>query len=133
MAAVVTVSSASVLGLAAWLEPSAEGLGTHTAIGLPRCGWIAAADMPCPTCGMTTAFAHAADGNLIQAFITQPAGAIFAVVVAMIFLASLHTLATGQSVWPLIRPTMRPASWGVLGAVVLAGWVWKILTHRGHI
>src|SRR5690606_33691507 len=51
-----------VLGLAPWLTPAAAGHGTHGQLGLPPCGWVLAMGRPCPSCGMTTAFAHAADG-----------------------------------------------------------------------
>ncbi len=54
----VAVGAVSLLGVAAWLDPSPEGLGTHSQLSLPPCGWILTMDLPCPTCGMTTAFAH---------------------------------------------------------------------------
>ena len=37
-----------VLGFAAYLTPSAEGLGTHTQLGMPSCGWIHTMGIPCP-------------------------------------------------------------------------------------
>jgi len=132
-AGIVAGSTGSLLGVAAWLEPAADGLGTHTTLGLPRCGWVAAADIPCPTCGMTTAFAHAADGSLVTAFVTQPAGAVLALVAAMALIASTHTLVTGQSILPLLSPLFRPAGWTALGLFVLVAWIWKILSHRGYI
>src|SRR6185503_8103051 len=64
IAAVVMLGCGTVLGVAAWLTPSPTGIGTHQQLHMPQCGWIAIADLPCPTCGMTTAFAHAAHGHL---------------------------------------------------------------------
>ena len=79
IALAIAAAAASVLGVAAYLEPSPAGLGTHSQLlNLPSCGWIAAMDIPCPTCGMTTAFSHVADGNLLAAVITQPLGALLA-------------------------------------------------------
>jgi len=136
-AGAVLLFTGALLLVSAWLEPAPVGLGTHTALGLPRCGWITAADMPCPTCGMTTAFAHAADGRFIAAFLTQPMGALLALLVAMTFVASLHAVITGQTILPLLRPLtqrlLQPAGWAAMAAIVLASWGWKILTHRGYI
>ena len=66
-AALVVAFCAGVLLLAAWMEPSSRGLGTHLQLGLAPCGWVAYGGIPCPSCGMTTAFAHATDGNLLGA------------------------------------------------------------------
>ena len=82
VAAAVALAAAGPLVLAAWLEPAAAGLGTHEQLGLPACGWVAAAGIPCPSCGMTTAFAHAARGDLLGSFLVQPAGAILALAAA---------------------------------------------------
>ena len=58
IAALVAVGAAAPLVLAASLTPAAQGLGTHTALGLPACGWASMSGIPCPSCGMTTAFAE---------------------------------------------------------------------------
>ena len=44
----VGVGATLILGVAAWLSPSTDGIGTHQQLGLPQCGWIVAADLPCP-------------------------------------------------------------------------------------
>src|SRR3954465_7753926 len=96
VAAVVMLGCAAILGLAAWLTPSPNGLGTHSQLNLPPCGWIVMMDMPCPTCGMTTAFAHAAHGDLWASFLAQPMGCVLAIVTAMMFWVSLYITATGS-------------------------------------
>src|SRR5438046_1464548 len=45
------VSSASMLAVGVWLNPSAAGTGTHQQLGLPPCGWLQVMGIPCPMCG----------------------------------------------------------------------------------
>lgn len=49
------------------VEPSPEGFATHQALGLPPCLMHRLFGMRCPSCGMTTAWAWVARGNLYQA------------------------------------------------------------------
>lgn len=61
-----------LVGLAAWavlarLDPAADGLGTHQQLGLAPCPTLARKGQPCPTCGMTTAAAWLARGNIQKA------------------------------------------------------------------
>jgi hypothetical protein len=127
-AALLAAATLAVLVVAAWLRPSAHGHGTHTALGLPTCQWVALANKPCPTCGMTTAFAHAADARPAASFLTQPLGALLALITAAVFWGALHAALTGTaapslfarlvSKWPLIA----------LALAALAAWVYKIAT-----
>lgn len=65
-----------MLVVARLLTPSPAGHGTHTQLGLPPCGVFAATGRPCPTCGMTTSFAHIMHGNLADAFAAHPLGPV---------------------------------------------------------
>lgn len=132
LAAPVAAGTGGVLGLAAWLEPASAGLGTHEQIGLPECGWILSMDLPCATCGMTTAFAHAADGHLLASLAAQPFGALLAVATAAAFLAAVVTLVSGSGVLLMIagRWWTTRTPW-VLGVMLIAAWAWKIARHRG--
>lgn len=56
-----------VWGIACWLEPDPRGFGTHEGLGLPPCSFKAWTGRPCPSCGMTTAFANMARGRLVAA------------------------------------------------------------------
>jgi hypothetical protein len=51
---ILAVPTSVVLGLAAWLEPAAGGVGTHKQLGLNGCAVLTATGWPCPMCGMTT-------------------------------------------------------------------------------
>lgn len=126
----VALGAAAILGLAAWLEPSPTGLGTHSRLGMPPCGWIAMVDVPCPSCGMTTAFAHAADGDLVAAVRAQPMGALLAMAVAMALVVGAYTAVTGSRVAVLFtRLWGRRAAWA-LGLGLGGAWVYKILVYK---
>ena len=133
IAGAVAIPCATVLGLAAYLTPSSDGHGTHEQLNLPECGWITMADLPCPSCGMTTAFAHAANGNLIASFLTQPMGALLAVVTAMTLIVSVYIVATGSKIASVFGQFLgRSTIWYSAGFAALA-WGYKILSHRGMI
>lgn len=125
------IAAFSLLLLAAYLRPAGEGLGTHEQLGLPPCGWIMAADMPCPSCGMTTAFSHAADGNLLGSFRAQPMGALLALGTAVIVIAAGWTALSGSRLGPFLFGLMNARiGWAILVFALLA-WVWKIIDHKG--
>lgn len=67
-----------VLGLARRLDPDPRGYGTHTQLGLPPCAFLAATGRPCPTCGMTTAFARLAHADPAGSWRANPAGSLLA-------------------------------------------------------
>ncbi len=79
-----------VIIVIAWnIVPSQQGFGSHQQIGIPQCQWIKESNTPCPTCGMTTAYSLTVRGRIVSAFLTQPAGCIFAIV--HIFLTGLFS------------------------------------------
>ncbi len=123
--------------LVAWLlEPSGAGpraLGTHTQIGMSGCGFEQQTGLPCATCGMTTAFALAADGRLYDAFITQPGGFILALMTAMVCWMGLWWTVTGRSLAGVFGAVLRPRFFLVLGGVVLGAWAYKIAGCLGWL
>lgn len=133
IAALVALGCAAILGLAAWLTPSPTGLGTHHELGLPPCGWVAIADMPCPTCGMTTAFAYAADGHLLASFLAQPLGFLLALATAMTLMVSAYVAVTGSRLAIMFTRLWRPRSGWVISALVLLSWGYKVLSYKGWL
>ncbi|MEL6741711.1 MAG: DUF2752 domain-containing protein, partial [Planctomycetota bacterium] len=114
--------------LAAGLDASPEGHGTHTQLGLPACNWVSLMNRPCPTCGMTTSFTHAADGSLASAAAAQPAGTLLAIITAALAWGGVHTLVSGVALGPLLGGLLRArVIWVALG-LLLAAWVYKIAT-----
>lgn len=131
LAAIVAIGAASVLGLAAWLEPSEAGLGTHEQLNMPSCGWITLMDLPCPTCGMTTSFAHAADGRFLASFVAQPLGFLLAIATTMALFVAVYVVFTGSRVaGQFTRLWVRGSGWA-LTAIIVAAWVYKVISYKG--
>src|SRR5687768_7239343 len=133
VAAIAMGCSLAVLLVAAWLTPSPRGMGTHESLNLPRCGWIVVADLPCPTCGMTTAFAHAANGNLVASFMAQPLGCLLALATAMALLVSVHVVVTGSRIASAFSGLLAGKSLWLLSALVVASWGYKIVAYKGWL
>jgi hypothetical protein len=122
VAAALLLPSLSLLLVAASLEPNVAGIGTHTQLGLTPCGFQAATGLPCATCGMTTAFALAADGRLLASWSNQPAGAVLALLTAMAAVTAGWALVRGMPLAPLGRALWRPVPVFALIVLVLGGW-----------
>jgi len=122
----LTLASGGVLGVAAWLTPDPEGHGTHTQLGFTRCGWVALFDKPCPTCGMTTAFGHAAEGQFLQSAVTQPVGSLLSLIAAAMLWGGVHAAISGARVDGLLLRLVN--RWTLLGgfALLLAAWGYKL-------
>jgi hypothetical protein len=120
----IFVPCAVVLTLSAWLTPSTAGYGTHRKLGLPQCGFISQTGYPCPSCGMTTAFADMAHGRVGDALWAQPFGAMLFLAVAGLAAVGLAELLTGRD---FLR-YLRPGVWWVFAALagLLSGWGIKI-------
>lgn len=58
--AALSCAAFAVLAIARTLHPDPSLLGTHVQLGLPPCAFLTLIGLPCPTCGLTTAFAHMA-------------------------------------------------------------------------
>ena len=126
IAAVFFAASTGVLLLALWMTPSAKGMGTHQQMGLPPCGFKLATNLPCISCGMTTSFAHTADGDVVSGFLTQPAGMLLALGCALLSVVSFWSLVSGMSLAPLGRMLARPAAIVVMIATLLASWAYTL-------
>lgn len=118
----------AVLLVAVRLSPAPAGHGTHTALGLPACSWVAIANIPCPTCGMTTAFAHAVRAQPAAAFRAQPAGAILALMTPVVFWGALTAAITGARLHVLAARLASPRAVWVLAGLWAASWLYKIAT-----
>jgi hypothetical protein len=121
-----------VLAVAAWVHPDSRGYNTHTQLGLSPCAMPAVTGMPCPTCGMTTAFAHMARGHVIAAVQTQAFGAALFVATA-----AAAIVATMQAVFAadlLGRARARVRIWWLYAvlAAFFAAWVLKIVMGSPH-
>ena len=117
----------TVLGFAAGLPPDGRGYGTHTKLGSGPCGFLVMTGYPCPTCGMTTAFAHTVRGQWWSAARAQPAGFVLALAALGGVLLSVFALAAGK--WPSAPWLTERPFWLFFGllVVLLGGWAFKIV------
>ncbi len=114
--------ASSVLVLARVLEPAASGVGTHEQLGLPPCGMLVFTGLPCPACGLTTAFAHLARFELALSIHANPLGLpLFLLTLACVPL-SLVWLLRGRTLMGIID-ALEADKWS-LRFVVAALVVW---------
>ncbi len=116
--------------IAARLTPDPRGWGTHEQLGFTPCRTTTLFGVPCPFCGMTTAFCLMAHGKPIDALVAQPAGAIAFVLCAIAFVISIGLGMTGW--WPVIPITSRHIRLVCfIGlALVAFAWAYKIIIFR---
>lgn len=126
-AAFVLAGCLAVLGVAAWLKPDPRGYGTHEQFGTGPCGWMLVLDYPCPTCGMTTAFAHTVRLQWWRAIVAQPAGFFLALTTVVMAVIAARTLVIGR--WP-VRLWWKLTPYRLFVAllvVLLGGWAYKLI------
>jgi hypothetical protein len=119
--AFLLVGAAAALGLSFVLTPSPAGWGTHLQLHLAPCLFHLFTGLPCPFCGMTTAFAHMARGQVAAAFSDHCLGPALFVLTWVVGLAGARGLVTGT--WPLPHAVMRARFQSGVLAVVTLGWV----------
>lgn len=126
---------AAPITLAAILTPSDKGVGTHEQLGLPPCTFLWVTGFPCPFCGMTTSWTHAAHGDVLRSIATQPMGFLFFLLCAALAIATLANAIRGRDRFRLERFFARvPAKawWSGLVALI-AAWIYKSASVRGWI
>ena len=122
--------SGVVLTIARVVSPSPNGFGTHQQLGLPPCFFHKLTGIPCPTCGMTTSFAHTIRLHFYEAFITQPFGMLACVLMALLIPLSFVLMQRRVSWMKLMTARGSDAVMYALLALFLAGWVYKIWAMR---
>lgn len=99
----LSVGATAVLTLARVLTPAASGVGTHTQLGLPPCGFLWLTGLPCPGCGLTTSFAHLARFEWELGVAANPLG----VPLFLLAVAAVPVCVLGATrAWPL-NDTLR--------------------------
>lgn len=117
---------AGLLLVAAWIDPDRRGYGTHEALGMPPCGFLVRTRLPCPTCGMTTAYTLLMHGRIDTAFLAQPAGALLCLGTAACALIFGRAAIIGRlpSInWDRIRPVLLMM---LVVLTLLLGWGFKL-------
>jgi hypothetical protein len=119
--------AALVLALAAFARPDPRGYGTHSsAFGLPPCGFREWTGLPCATCGMTTAFAHAVRGHVLEAARAQPLGLLLALASAALAALGPPLAALAVPIAPLLRALFARRTAISFFALAILAWIYKI-------
>ncbi|MBL4591009.1 MAG: DUF2752 domain-containing protein [Phycisphaerales bacterium] len=116
------------MGIASWMSPSDHGHGTHTQLGLAPCAWAVWFDKPCPSCGMTTSFAHAGEGHWVQSAKAQPFAVLLVIGSSAVFWGALVQAVSGAKLGDAFIGMLRPKVFLALGAFALGAWIYKIMT-----
>lgn len=124
----VALPTSIVLGLASWLTPAPEGVGTHQQLGMAGCTMLTFTGWPCPMCGMTTTFTHLAHFHPWEAAVTQPFGLVLFAFTVVFAVAGWADVVTGRGVVQgvldrVLRRERLVAS--LLLAGMLLGWLYK--------
>jgi len=111
------------------LEPDSRGWGTHVQLGLASCMFQEWTGELCPTCGMTTAWAHAGHGQFVSAMRVHLIGTLLWLGVVGAIPWLLCTAVKGH--WVVVEPhgkTILLISTALL--IVLVGeWLWRLALH----
>ena len=126
----------TVLGLAAWLEPSPLGHSTHTQLGLGSCTFLTLSGFPCPMCGMTTTFSLMAHFHPIAALLNQPFGVVLFLMTVGVFAISVSEAVLPRDRWSRLLDRLAP--WETLLATLFLvgmalGWLYKIAVMRAWV
>ena len=120
-----------LLGLARMLTPNPQGFGTHTQLGLLPCGFFRATGYPCPSCGMTTAFAWMTRGRVGMACRANLAGGVLAVACAVLVPWLIASAWAGRPCWGA-RSIDGPLVVFVVTAVGVSLAVWTVRLILGR-
>jgi hypothetical protein len=120
---------ALLLAVAAMLKPSPFQYGTHQQLGLPPCTFLVFFGVPCPTCGMTTAWADLMHGELIQAFRANSGGLLLAIV--SMIAAPWLAFSAVRGRWLAWKPNGTAVGYvsTVIIVVLLVQWGFRLLGH----
>lgn len=119
-----------VLYLAAFvLTPDRGGVGTHTQLGLPPCGFVEMTGGPCPSCGYTTTFTLAAHGHVWAAVVNQPFGFLVFLLTVLAVPLTAFSLLGGVSLFSMTErwPWKRLLALFVAGWLVAWGYKWAMM------
>ena len=85
---------------------------------------------PVPAVGMTTAFAHAADGDMLGSLRAQPAGAVLAFFTACVLVISIWQAISGARLGGFWMDHLGKWFFITFGVIVIMAWVYKILEMK---
>ncbi len=115
-----------LLAVAAVLKPSSFLIGTHQQLGLPPCSFLVLFGIPCPTCGMTTAWTLLMHGELMRALRANCGGVLLAVLAMVAAPWSMISAVRGR--WLMWKPNGTAVGWvsAVILAITLVQWGFRL-------
>ncbi len=128
-ACLIMLTVVGLLVVAAKLQPSPSGLGTHQQLGLPPCTMRVVFELRCPACGMTTAWAHFVRGQWRSSIRVNLGGFLLAIYGLGLAVACARVSWTGS------LPDQKCQFWGTLALLAVAGltvldWASRLLAER---
>jgi hypothetical protein len=82
---------------------------------------------------MTTAFALAAKGRILDSFVAQPMGCLLAVMAGMTLVGAAWTVVSGHTLWPVYERLWTARTAWLLGLAALFAWGYKCAAMLGWI
>ena len=110
--------------VAASLPPDPRGFGTHRGLGLPPCSIRATYGLPCPSCGLTTSFAHFVRGEFPGSIAANLAGFALAALCALAIPWCWVSLVRGR-LWGVQNPNGTAITL-IAGFLILATGQWIV-------
>jgi hypothetical protein len=125
----IALACLGVLAIAVMISPDKRGVGTHQQLGLSECQFESQTGLPCPTCGMTTSFAHFVRGQVAASFYIQPMGMVLALITMLTFWVALYVALSGRPAHRLLN--MVPGRYYAIPLLVFGvlAWAWKMWIH----
>jgi hypothetical protein len=116
-----------ILVIAATLKPDPRGYGTHRQLGWPPCGTRMLLGIRCPSCGMTTSWAHLVRGHLRSALRANVAGTLLGLAAIAAVPWLLLSAVRGRWLWRGPSPMVAAlGAAGVIGVAIL-DWFVRLL------
>jgi hypothetical protein len=113
------------LVVAMLLQPSETGMATHRQLGLPPCTFVMLFGIRCPSCGMTTSWAHLMRGQLASAMASNAGGTLLGLS-AMAAIPWLWFAAAKGRWWFRVRSEWLLAGLIVVFVVTLVDWAYRL-------
>ena len=118
--AIIAAPCLIMLAVAWSLEPCKSGFGTAGQLGIPACSMMVNTGWYCPSCGMTTSVAAAAQGDLSASVQAQPFGAVLTLAAVVLGIAGLAQAITARAALAALRVRWWWLIAGLIG--MFAGW-----------
>ena len=97
-------------------------MASHTSLGMPACRFKELTDLPCPSCGMTTSFAHRVRGDVLNSLRANWVGTGLAVFCAFLIPWSLASAVRGRFLGVRRVEAALALLVGVFTVVMLGRW-----------